>query len=188
MIAGPGGFARIAMNIARLVFLSALILIGSGVPVLADQSDEGIKTVLGPRNPRLADGAEALLDGDAEKGIRLTKLGLAVAQGRRERQAGLSNLCAGYVMLEQYETAIEYCDTALEENDNNWRALCNRALINIHLGDFTAAESDLVRGEALAPYARSLKVVRGMLLDATDPVQPNIIIDDRRDPDANDES
>lgn len=176
------------MNVIRLLALSALIIIGCVAPVLAEQSDDGIKTVLGPRNPKLADGAQELLDGNAEKGIRLTRQGLAVAQGRRERQAGLSNLCAGYVMLEQYETAIEFCDTALEENEKNWRALCNRALINIHLGNFTAAEADLVRGEALAPYSRSLKVVRGMLLDATDPVQPNIVIDDRRDPDVKDES
>ena len=176
------------MNIARTLILIALISFGCTASVLADQSSEGIKTVLGPRNPSLTDGARALLDGNAEKGVELTKHGLAVAQGRRERQAALSNLCAGYLMLEQYETAIEYCDTALAENENNWRAFCNRALINIELGRYDAAKADLDRSEALAPYARSVKEVRGILLDKTEPVQPTIVIDDRRDPDADDES
>ena len=176
------------MNIARSLFAATLISIACIAPAIAGQSSDGVKTVLGPRNPALTEGAQELLDGNAEEGVRLTKLGLAVAQGRRERQAGLSNLCAGYLMLEQYETAIEYCDTALEENDNNWRAFCNRALINIRLERYEAAERDLVRSEELAPYARSVKETRGIFLDATDPVQPTIVIDDRRDPDAGDES
>jgi len=34
------------------------------------------KTVIGPSNPDLHDGANALLAGDAEEGVRLTLLGL----------------------------------------------------------------------------------------------------------------
>ncbi len=168
-------------------FRALLIVLAFAVAgaAIGDQasSDTDIRTVLGPRNPPLHDGAQALLDGDVEQGIRLTEIGLEAALGRRERQAGLSNLCAGYLMLEQYDTAIEYCDTAIEENENNWRALCNRALIYIYTGRFDEARADLERGEAIAPYANSVKEVRGVLLDATDPVVPNIIIDDRRDPD-----
>ena len=121
--------------------------------------------------------------GDVEEGIRLTRIGLEAAVGRRERQAGLSNLCAGYVLLEQYDEALEYCNLALEENENNWRALSNRALTYVYTGRFDEARADLERGEAIAPYATSLKEVRGILLDATEPVVPNIVIDDRRDGD-----
>ncbi len=35
-------------------------------------------------------------------------------------------------------------------------------------------------GQEINPNARTLKVVKGMFLDATHPVSPNIIIDDRK--------
>lgn len=139
------------------------------------------RTVIGPRNPDLVAGADALLAGDAEKGIRLTKLGLEAAQGRREHQAAFANLCAGHVMLSQYETALDYCDRALAVNERHWRALCNRALIYLRLGRFEEAKADLDLGQSIAPNATALKEVRGLLLDATDPVRPRVTIDDRRE-------
>ena len=47
---------------------------------------------------------------------------------------------------------------------------------------FDEAEADLQSGEALAPNSRTLRAVRAMLLDAIEPVAPNIVIDDRRQP------
>ncbi len=153
----------------------------AAAPVLADHHDDpSSKTVLGPRNPALADGAQALLAGNIEQGIRLTKRGLEVAQGQRELQAGLSNMCAGYVLLGEYETALDFCNQALDVNELNWRALCNRALIYINLERYAEAEVDLVLGEEIAPGARALKEVRGIYMDATAPVAPSIVIDDRR--------
>lgn len=173
------------MNIRRTLFLLALL---AGVATAtADEHGAQVKTVLGPRNPALADGAQALLQGDIERGIRLTQRGLDLAQGQRERQAGLSNLCAGYVLLEKYERALVYCDEALAENPRNWRALSNRALIMISLERYDEARTALERAEAVAPQARAIKEVRGLYLDATDPVAPNIVIDDRRDPERRDE-
>lgn len=165
----------------------AALLAGAAIGTLAaDEHEVNPKTVLGPRNPPLAEGAQALLRGDAERGLRLTRRGLEMALGRRERQAGLSNMCAGHVMLEQFHEALDYCNRALAENENNWRALCNRALIYTRLGRFDEADTDLDKAEALAPRARAIKEVRGMYLDATDPVQPNIVIDDRRGGDNSD--
>lgn len=169
------------MNAVRYIlniFLSVALLVQ---PALAASSDDTqVKTVIGPRNPNLVDGANELLAGNAEEGIRLTRLGLDVAVGQRERQAGLGNICAGYVMLKRYDDALEYCNQALDEYDRNWRALCNRALIYIKKGRFDEAARDLERGEEIAPNARALKEVRGMYRDATDPVTENITIDDRR--------
>ncbi|MFQ5609124.1 MAG: tetratricopeptide repeat protein [Woeseiaceae bacterium] len=142
--------------------------------------ESGSRTVVGLRNPPLQDGADALLDGDAEKGVRLTLIGLAFAQGRRERQAALSNLCAGYLMLEKYGDALGFCNRALEENPRNWRALSNRALTYVNLDRYDDAKADLDLGQEIAPNARSLKEVRGMLRDEVEPVTPNIVIDDRR--------
>lgn len=138
------------------------------------------KTTLGPTNPDLYYGAEALLAGDGEKGVRLTLLGLQRAANARERTNGLSNLCAGYIMLGQYEMGVSYCDKVLAENDNHWRSYSNRALAYLKLGRFEETEADLQKAEAIAPNARTVKVVRSMLLDATNPVAPLIVIDDRR--------
>ena len=138
-------------------------------------------TVIGPSNPNLQYGADALLAGDADEGVRLTLMGLKFAAGARERQTAKSNLCAGYLMLREYDTALAYCDEVLGENDGHWRAYSNRALIYVKLGRLEDAERDLEKGEAISPNSRTLKAVRRMLLDATHPVSPIIIIDDRRD-------
>lgn len=138
------------------------------------------KSVLGPTNLPLQDGANALKAGKAEEGVRLTLIGLQQAKDARERQAANSNLCAGYALLEQYQLALSYCNAVLEKNDRHWRSYSNRALIFVKLQRFEEAQQDLLRGEALRPHANSLKAVRRMYRDATDPVSPNIIIDDRR--------
>ncbi len=140
------------------------------------------RTIIGPSNIKLADGAQALREGDGEEGVRLTLLGLASAQGQRERIVALANLCAGYLLLDQTEEALGYCDRALAENDRNWHVYNNRALVYLRLKRFEEAEDDIVRGQELAPNSKSLKVVKGMFLDETSPVLPNIIIDDRREP------
>lgn len=144
-------------------------------------SEPGASTIIGPTNPDLSAGADALRSGDAELGIRLTQRGLAVAGSAHERQVGLSNLCAGYVMVENYTTALDYCDAALAENDRNWRALSNRAFAYLKVGRYDDAQVDIDRALSIAPNARVVKIVRGMLLDETNPVAPSITIDDRRD-------
>jgi tetratricopeptide (TPR) repeat protein len=141
------------------------------------------RTVIGERNPDLADGARRLLAGDTEEGIRLTRLGLDAALSDREREAGLSNLCAGYLRLGQDETALAYCDRALGLNPRHWRALCNRAVVFIRLGDPAAADVDLSLAESIAPKSRSVQMARRLWRDTTDPVAPRIVIDDRREED-----
>jgi hypothetical protein len=77
------------------------------------KSNTGPKTVIGPTNPPLQDGAQALLAGDAEEGVRLTLQGLKLAGNAREEEAALSNLCAGYIMLEKFDDAMKYCELLL---------------------------------------------------------------------------
>lgn len=176
------------MNAVRIILIVIASFALQVQPAPAQNSgDTQVKTVLGPRNPNLVDGANELLAGNAEEGIRLTRLGLDVAVGQRERQAGLGNICAGYVMLKQYDEALEFCNQALAEHDRNWRALCNRALIYVKKGRLDDAARDLEHGEEIAPNARALKEVRGMYRDATDPVTESITIDDRRKTVDNDE-
>lgn len=163
-----------------LVVVCALLVCNDGY------SQES-RTVIGPVNPDLQEGANALLSGDGQEGVRLTLLGLGVAGSVRERHTAWSNLCAGYVMLEDLETALGYCNKVLEENDRHWRAYSNRALVYVRMQRYEEADQDLKKGEALAPNARTLKAVRAMWLDAVEPVAPSIVIDDRRQPAADDD-
>lgn len=166
--------------------LQALVSIGCLCLAFGLCAAQENKTVIGPSNPDLHNGAQALLAGDAEEGVRLTLLGLRHASNTRERITGMSNLCAGYVMLEQLDTALSYCGQVLAQNDRHWRAYNNRALAHLQMERYIDAEQDLQKAESLAPNSRKVKTVRAMLLDAVDPVAPQIVIDDRRQPADND--
>jgi len=138
--------------------------------------------VIGDRNPDLAEGARQMLAGHDEKGIRLTLRGLRAANGKREEEIALSNLCAGYTNLGDYQTALKYCDMLLARNDKSWRAYNSKAFIYVDTKQYDKAESALLKGEAINPGARSMKVARALVLDATQPVVPEIEVDDRRKP------
>ena len=168
------------MTIARylpLLMLLASLALAQGH---AAQSDAAAKTVIGPSNTDLADGAAALRIGDAEEGVRLTQRGLAMAPSQRDRVAGYSNLCAGLVMLDRLAEALDACNRALELDARHWRSYSNRALIYLRQERYEEAERDISAGEELSPNARTLKTLRAMYRDAVDPVTPRIIIDDRR--------
>ena len=174
------------MRMRQFGLRSAAMCLFAAVTLHAAERDElepDSRTVIGERNPALSDGARRLLAGDIEEGIRLTRLGLDAATTSRERQAGLSNLCAGYVRLARADTALDYCNAALGLNPKHWRALCNRALVYMQLGNHAAADADLSLAESIAPDARSVKLARGLWRDATDPVAPRVVIDDRREAD-----
>jgi tetratricopeptide (TPR) repeat protein len=160
-----------------------IVLLGllAQAQVTAGQSDAVAKTVIGPSNADLADGAAALRTGDADEGVRLTRRGLAAASSKRDRVAGYSNLCAGLAMLDRLDEALEACNRALELDDEHWRGYSNRALVYLKQRRYAEAERDIARGQALSPNARPLQELRAMYLDAVDPVSPTIIIDDRRE-------
>lgn len=162
-------------RLGRIVVVCLLLAFAAAV---AQQNT----TILGPTNPNLYHGANELLDGNAEEGVRLTLLGVKFATNSRDRLTGMSNLCAGFIMLDQLETALSYCDKVLAKNNKHWRAYSNRALAHLKLGQIEQAEQDLQMAESISPNARNVKIIRSMLLDETDPVAPHIVIDDRRRP------
>jgi hypothetical protein len=94
-----------------LIFAVVVCLCLSFTALVAQES----KTVIGPTNIELHDGANALLAGDAEEGVRLTLLGLQHESTPRDRRTAMSNLCAGYIMLEQLDMALSYCNQVLEK-------------------------------------------------------------------------
>lgn len=171
------------MRIHAVLFtllLAALAAAAAQAQEGENRSGAQSKTIIGPRNPDLQEGAQHLLRGNAGVGVELTLRGLEFAQGAREEEAALSNLCAGYIMLKQYDEALRYCDLVLARNDRNWRGYNNRALVYIHTKQYEKAHADLLRGEELNPEARTLQIARAMYLDAVEPVTPEIEIDDRQ--------
>ena len=145
----------------------------------------GSETVLGPQNPELHEGAQLIMAGnpaqDAElvrRGIELTQTGLKYARGNQDENAALSNLCAAHIIIKEYDRAVSYCDLAIQRDPENWHAYSNRALAYIFKKDFAAAERDLDRGFEIRPNSRTLEKVRLMYLNATDPVEPQVVIDD----------
>src|SRR5210317_2110301 len=99
------------MNSLRCMLLLTLLGSPGMVQAQSTQSDAAAKTVIGPGNIDLADGAAALRMGDAEDGVRLTQRGLRSANGQ-DRVAGYSNLCAGLAMLGRLDEALDACNRA----------------------------------------------------------------------------
>ena len=145
--------------------------------------DSSPTTVIGPRNADLHRGAELLRSGRTMEGVELTLRGFQSAEGSREQEAALSNLCSGYVVLEQFDEALKYCELLLARNDKSWRGYNNRALIYIMTEQYEKADQDLSTAEELNPGAQTLKIARSIYRDAVDPVTPEIEIDDRQSPD-----
>ena len=65
-------------------------------------------------------------------------------------------------------------------SDPRIRTFNSKALIFIYTKQYKKAEQELIKGEALNPDARSMKIARALYLDATNPVAPEIEIDDRK--------
>lgn len=159
--------------------LTAALLLLSWSQLAAQEES---RTVIGPRNIYLANGADALLAGDGEDGVQLTLQGLGYAQGDYERKVAHSNLCAGYAMIDKPEQALEHCNWVLNRFPDYWRTYNNRAVVFMQLGRYEEAAADIERGEELRPNSKNLQLAKAMLLDRTDPVIPIVEIDERRNP------
>jgi tetratricopeptide (TPR) repeat protein len=162
----------------KFLILLAMTMFAA-VQVYADPEADS-KTVLGPRNLYLYDGANALMAGNAQEGVPLTLKGLEVALGPREKKVAHSNLCAGFLLLGQAETALEHCNWVLERDPYHWRSYNNRAIVYLRLQRFEESEADIKKGQELNPRSENLKEVKGMYLDEVEPVDEQITIDDRR--------
>lgn len=122
--------------------------------------DSGIATsrsVFGA-NSYLSDGATALMLGQYKRGVELTRMGLNEVLSSDERAASLSNLCAGYVGLKEYEVAIVFCNRSLLIAPMNWRAFQNRAAAYAGIGDYKRALADIEQGLSINPDSEDLKL------------------------------
>src|SRR5512145_1687311 len=113
-------------------------------------------TVIGP-NVMLADGAEALMRGEWQRGVQLTQMGLSFAVSQQDRASALANLCAGFAALKKYQRALEYCDQSIALSADNWRTWQNRAAANLGLGKIEESLRDVQRGLQINPDSDSLQ-------------------------------
>jgi tetratricopeptide (TPR) repeat protein len=137
---------------------AALLLSAALLPSMASAETPAASsnTVIGP-NVMLADGAEALMRGDWERGIQLTQMGLTFAVSQQDRASALANLCAGFAALKKYQRALEYCDQSIALVEDNWRTWQNRAAANLGLGKIEESLRDIQRGLQINPDSDSLQ-------------------------------
>jgi tetratricopeptide (TPR) repeat protein len=121
-------------------------------------------TVIGPTNPLLAAGTDALEMGRYEEGIRLTLAGLEQPASRQDIAAGHSNICAGYAALKRWEEALGHCNKALELDRSNWRTFNNRAAVFVGLKQYDLAMTDVNAGLELAPQSGTLQKSREVVI------------------------
>jgi tetratricopeptide (TPR) repeat protein len=126
------------------------------VSAFADQLSPNSNTVIGP-NVLLADGAAALMNGEWERGVQLTQMGLGTAVTQQDRAAAFANLCAGYAAMKKYELALQNCDRSIAIVETNWRAWQNRAAANLGLGRIDESLKDIQRGLQLNPDSEDLQ-------------------------------
>jgi tetratricopeptide (TPR) repeat protein len=154
------------MNAMHRAALALVILAAASAAEAGSRSsvDKPISsTVIGPSNALLADGAAALEEGRADDGIRLTLEGLKLPAPPRDMAAGHANLCAGYVLLHQWDEALAHCNTAIALDGSNWRAYNNRAAVFDARGLYDQAIGDVETGLRIAPNStilrKSLKII-----------------------------
>jgi tetratricopeptide (TPR) repeat protein len=158
--------ARLASLPATLIAIAAMS--AAALPAAADPSDPAsganTNTVIGP-NVMLSDGATALMNGQWERGIQLTQLGLSGAISPGDRAAAFANLCAGYAALKRFERALENCNQSLALNEQNWRAWQNRAATYLGLGKVDESMRDIQRGLQLNPDSQDLQKTLALVRD-----------------------
>jgi tetratricopeptide (TPR) repeat protein len=133
--------------------VALLVALASGA-VAADEAAMST-TIIGP-NSLLTEGTDALLAERWQKGVELLEEGLKSSGDTYERAAALSNLCAGYVALGDYDRALESCDESLKLDANNWKTYNNRAGALLGKGRLDEALHDVEAGLALDPMGNTL--------------------------------
>jgi tetratricopeptide (TPR) repeat protein len=144
-----------------------LITAQSGPAALAGEVQDSAQTatVIGPTNPLLAQGTNALEMGRYEEGVRLTLEGLERSNSPGDQAAGHCNVCAGYAALKRWTEALTHCNQALELDPTNWRIFNNRAAVFVGLKQFDLAMTDVNAGLALAPQSATLRKSREVVIE-----------------------
>ena len=124
---------------------------------LAETPAASSNTVIGP-NVMLADGAEALMRGDWERGVQLTQMGLTFAISQQDRASATRQPVRrfrGAQAVSARARALRSSRSQLESD--NWRTWQNRAAANLGLGKVEDSLRDIQRGLQINPDSDSLQ-------------------------------
>ena len=143
------------MLLRALVLLGFSAVLAQGKAFAADKPMSA--TIIGPENPLLKDGADALEAGRADDGVRLTLEGLKIPVPTHLAAAAHANLCAGYVLLHRYDEALAHCNTSISLDPNNWRAYNNRAAVFSARSLYEQALDDVHTALKLSPGSTTLQ-------------------------------
>ncbi len=155
----PTGFTLPAVALVLFTFFPAASLFATSAKAAdtkTPQEEAHSSTIFGSTNVLLSDGASKLEAGQVEEGLRLTLAGLKESVDRHDIAAGHANACAGFVLLQQFDQALDHCNQAVEMDGGNWRAFNNRAAIYVAKGLFELALRDIHAGLEIAPNSRTL--------------------------------
>ena len=156
-------------------------LLGALVAFLAvaGSAQPDSRSVLGERTPLLAAGADAIRAGRYEDGIRLTLQGLeSETMSPRLRAAALANICAAHAANGAPDTALAFCAESLAIDERNWRAYSNRAFAYWLKEMYVEAAADIDAAAALAPDARQVREIRGLINEKT--LLPRVTMENRQ--------
>jgi hypothetical protein len=93
---------------------------------------------------RAVPGTAEIEAGSVDKAIKISKVRLPHAS-RKEEVAYLTNLCIGYIMKKDFETAESYCDEAVNSPAEKAVSFNNRGVLKALQGDYIGAMDDLSR-------------------------------------------
>lgn len=165
----------------RMFFTSvAMLCIGGAAWAQSDNDTTAStnKTTIGGEYPMLSAGAAAIRTGALDEGIDLTLRGLETERpSPRVRAQALSNVCAAYAAKQEPDTAIEYCTQSLAVA-STWRAYSNRSYAYWLKGDYSEAALDVDSAAAIAPKARQVTEIRGMINEAS--LEPRVVIEEHQ--------
>jgi tetratricopeptide (TPR) repeat protein len=166
----------------RRVFLSSLaiyLMAGPGWGQTDGRPTADSRSVLGQGNELLSAGADAIRAGLFDDGIRLTSLGLQRHPvSPAERAGAYANLCAAHAAKGEADIAIDYCTESLALNERSWRAYSNRSYAYYLKAMYPEALRDLNAAAAMAPDARQVKQIRGMINERN--LRPRITMEDHQ--------
>ena len=153
------------------------LLVSLLVAAAVGNASETSTSVMGT-NQYLSEGAMAIRMGSFEEGIRLTEKGLKSTVSKRDKAAGLANLCGAYVGIGEPDTAIEFCNQSLEINSRNWKTYSNRAAAFAIKGLYSEATFDLDAAAAIRPNARNVQLLREFLNELR--LRPKVIMEEHQ--------
>ena len=143
-----------------------------------EQQTGDSRTVLGQGNEYLSAGANAILAGQYDDGIRLTNLGLKRSPTATEKAAALSNLCAAHAAKGEPDLAIKYCTESIAINEHSWRPYSNRSYAFFLKGMYAEAQADLNIAASMSPEARQVRTIRGMINERN--LRPSVIMEEHQ--------